>query len=101
MKREWTIDLVWGIVGGIITVLVTAYFMGCFPNETTLEGGKYATNLEECNRTAKTLCDSIKCENEWRARAGRLPRDMPKHCQSFDKAELKTLLESIKDAGGE
>ncbi len=69
--------------------LVLISMTSCFPSETSVEGGKYTVNLEECNRTARNLCESIACENDWRARAGRFPRAVPAHCQT------------IKDAGAE
>jgi hypothetical protein len=69
---------------------VLAIFMvRCFPSETSLQGGKYAARLEECNRNARDLCESIACENDWRANAGRFPRAVPTHCKT------------IKDAGAE
>ena len=52
----------------------------CASSETALRGGIYSTNLEECTRTAKNLCESIECENHYRSAAGRFPREIPAHC---------------------
>ncbi len=83
-------DYVWGLVGGLLAVAA------CFPNETALEGGKYATRLEECNRQSATLCESIKCENEWRGRAGRFPREVPAYCRTINSETTVTI---VRDAG--
>jgi hypothetical protein len=79
-------DLVWGIVGGIAAVIFTTYWLGC--NSAPVQGGVYATNLEECNRNATSLCESITCENSWRLKANRTLRDVPAHCKN-----------NIKDGG--
>ncbi len=51
-----------------------------------VDASKYAANLEKCNREAKTLCESIACENVYREAEQRKPRTTPAHC---------------KDAGGD
>lgn len=85
LRRDIKIDIIWAVFGGICTLIFCAIVYGC-GNETVLQGGLYAGNLEDCNKQAKNLCDSIACENHYRLAAGRLPRDVPAHC-------------SIKDAG--
>lgn len=91
MKKS---DIIMGLLGGTLAVIVTS---ACFPSETSLEGGKYAGKLEECNRQGKTLCESIACENQERARAGRFPRDVPKHCTG--SMPVLTLDAGIKEGG--
>lgn len=96
MKQSWKNSLFWGIVGGFATLLVCRYLFGCVGSETALAAGKYSANLEECNRTAKNLCESIACENHYRAAAGRFPRAVPVHCETI-KAEGTQIV--LKDGG--
>ncbi len=84
-------DLFWGLLAGVIAVT-------CIPNETVLEGGKYDAHLKECNIKARTLCESIACENDWRGRAGRFPREVPNHCRPLHS---ETSVFIYKDAGDE
>jgi len=94
--RRWVPTILLGVIAGLLAVLFSSIVNGCnFPSEPILAGGKYTFNLEECNRQAKTLCESIACENDWRAMAGRMPRDLPLHCK-VEKSLLK-----YKDAGSE
>lgn len=93
--RWWIATIILGIVGGVLTVVVSSAINGCFPSEPVLAGGKYTFNLEECNRQAKTLCESISCENDWRAMAGRTPREVPQHCK------LQKVIAKYQDAGTE
>jgi hypothetical protein len=95
MKRRWAIDIMFGIIAGILAVMVCTVMQGCFPSEPVLAGGKYSFNLEECNRRAVTLCESVACENDWRALAGRMPREVPLHCK------LNKVITKIQDAGAE
>ena len=90
LSRDFKIDLLWGLVGGIVTTVVCAMLLNCGPSADTLAaGGKFSVNLEECNRTSKTLCESIACENIFRAQAGRAPRAVPAHCKSTDAGDEK------------
>lgn len=40
----------------------------------------YPAELALCNQTAKTLCESIECENKAREAKGRPLREMPASC---------------------
>lgn len=51
---------------------------------------EYPSELALCNEIAKTLCDSIRCENQVRLSHGRPPREMPPAC-----------IDGGKDAGHE
>lgn len=54
--------------------------VACGPGDAEIKGGLYASTLEECNRTAATLCASITCENQARAAARRPARALPASC---------------------
>lgn len=56
---------------------------GCVTNDDA-KAALYSTTLEECNRTAATLCESITCENRARASNNRKPRAMPTSCVGTD-----------------
>jgi len=65
-------------------------------------GALYGVTLEECNRTATTLCESIACENRARAANGRMPRALPPSCNGKGvntAGDASTGDASIKDGG--
>ena len=68
--RNWKIDCVWALVAGTLAACTGA----------AISGAKYTANLEECNRNAKNICESIACENLYRAAVNRPPRIQPVHC---------------------
>jgi len=76
-------------LAAIFTLAVAACWAG---SETDLKGADYAKRLQDCNKTARNLCESIECENRNRAAGGRFPREVPPHC----RPALAT-----KDAGNE
>lgn len=57
-------------LGGLVVIVQQC---GCIPPRTA-KPAAYGVELEECNRTAKTCEESIRCENQVRARYGRPPR---------------------------
>ena len=54
-------------------LLLLCLASGCTPNDA--RPAAYGAELEECNRTAATLEESITCENKVRTRYGRPLRD--------------------------
>ncbi len=81
LSRDVKIDMLWGVFAGIVGVIVCSIFLGgCENAETRAEAALYAKGLRDCNATAKTLCESVACENRSRADAGRELRKEPSHC---------------------
>lgn len=78
MSRNLKVDIAWAMLAGTLAVCCAA----------SMSAAKYTANLEECNRNAKSVCESIACENLYRAAEKRQPRIVPVHC-------------TVKDAGAE
>lgn len=68
----------------ILGLAVAAIIVACGQSDVQFRGAQYATSLEECNRKATTLCESIECENWWRRHNVREERPVPKHCLKND-----------------
>lgn len=72
-------------------------YLGCGGlNEDDERGVRYATALETCNHEAKTLCESIACENHARAANGRMPRALPTSCASADAGAADSGVDSSR-----
>lgn len=69
----------------ILGLGIAVVIIACGASEVQLRGGAYGANLEECNRNAKNLCQSIDCENHYRAKEGRFLRTVPAHCLDAGK----------------
>lgn len=69
-----------------VFAFVAVFAVACVGSDIALRGGAYKANLDACNIEAKTLCESIACENIFRSisRPIREPRAVPKHCLSHD-----------------
>ena len=78
MSHNLKVDIAWAVLAGTLAVCCAA----------SISGSQYTANLEECNRTAKNVCESIACENLYRAAVKHPPRIVPVHC-------------IVKDAGAE
>lgn len=62
-------------------VLLVRVLAGCSAaGSPEAKAGVYEAELVACNRTATSLCKSILCENDSRARHGRPPRELPASC---------------------
>jgi hypothetical protein len=79
--RSWSIDIAWALLAGAIAV--SCWSLSCGSN-VAVDAARYSTNLEECNRNAKNLCESIACENHYRAAEKRPLRAIPPHCAITD-----------------
>ncbi len=81
ISREVKIDIIWAVLGGVLTVAFCAYAYGCSGVPATpVIAAKYQADLEECNRTATNLCESIACENRYRQSVHHPLRVTPSHC---------------------
>jgi hypothetical protein len=83
----------------IVAVIFFAFtFTACDFGDGDTRGALYATTLEECNRTSKTLCESIACENHARAANGRGARPVPTSCYLKDSGAKDSSL-TLTDGG--
>ena len=80
------------LLAGLL-IAVARLTVGCLPPDTDVRAATYAVTLEECNRSATTLCDSVRCENKARASMGRFPRALPASCKVQDAVQRDLTLD--------